>query len=109
MKLDYKNSVGPDSVEKDTKRGGKGEGALETKVGEAVDALVEYLLDNDMKGIHPLITGEVEKRLIVKTLELSRGNKVQAARILGLGRNTFSRKVRKLQEAGFILDKNGAE
>ncbi len=71
---------------------------LESKIGHSIDLLVEYLVDNNVSGIHPLIMGEVEKRLIIKVLERSRGNKLQAARLLGMGRNTFHRKMQRLFE-----------
>jgi DNA-binding protein Fis len=69
---------------------------LNTRIGDSIDLLVEYLVDNDVQGIHPLIMGEVEKRLIVRVLQRSRGNKVQAAKWLGMSRNTFHRKIQKL-------------
>jgi DNA-binding protein Fis len=62
-------------------------------------------VDNNVEGIHPLIMGEVEKRLIIKVLERSRGNKLQAAKRLGLSRNTFSRKIRKLVDTRSRHDK----
>jgi DNA-binding protein Fis len=71
---------------------------LNASIGDSIDLLVEYLVDNDVKGIHPLIMGEVEKRLIVRVLQRSRGNKVQAAKLLGMSRNTFQRKIEKLGE-----------
>ncbi len=69
------------------------------KITESLDCLVEYLVDNNVDGIHPLIMGEIEKRLIIKVLERSRGNKLRAAKSLGMSRNTFHRKMLKLQEA----------
>ncbi len=69
------------------------------KITESLDSLVEYLVDNNVDGIHPLIMGEIEKRLIIKVLERSRGNKLRAAKSLGMSRNTFHRKMLKLQEA----------
>lgn len=67
-------------------------------ISDSLDSLVEYLVDNDVEGIHPLIMGEVEKRLIIKVLQRNRGNKLRAARSLGLSRNTFHRKILKLKE-----------
>lgn len=69
---------------------------LNSNIGDSIDLLVEYLVENNIEGIHPLIMGEVERRLIVKVLERSRGNKLQAARWLGMSRNTFHRKVQRL-------------
>lgn len=76
----------------------KADRLLKSKIGDSIDLLVQYLADNGIDGIHPLIMGEVEKRLIIRALERSRGNKVQAARMLGLSRNTFTRKLQKLAE-----------
>jgi DNA-binding protein Fis len=69
-------------------------------IGNAIDHLVEYLVDNHVNGIHPLIMGEVEKRLIIRVLQRSRGNKLQAARLLGMSRNTFHRKIQRLMDNG---------
>jgi DNA-binding protein Fis len=78
---------------------GIGPGAISKyNIGDSLDSLVEYLVDNNIEGIHPLIMGEVERRLIIKVLERSRGNKLRAAKSLGLSRNTFHRKVLKLKE-----------
>ncbi len=75
----------------------KASALLKTNIGDSIDILVEYLADNDVNGIYPFIMGEVEKRLIIKALEKSRGNKVQAAKMLGMSRNTFHRKIQKLE------------
>ncbi len=78
----------------------KGASLLDRRIGPSIDLLVEYLMDNDVQGIHPLIMGEVEKRLIVKVLERSRGNKLRAAKMLGISRNTFHRKIRDIEAQG---------
>jgi DNA-binding protein Fis len=91
------------SLDKETqgkpRRTGKARGVLRTNIADSIDMLVEYLVDNNVKGIHPLIMGEVEKRLIIKVLERSRGNKLRAAKWLGMSRNTFHRKIQKLVDS----------
>jgi Fis family transcriptional regulator len=77
---------------------------LDANIADSIDMLVEYLVDNKIDGIHPLIMGEVEKRLIIKVLERSRGNKLQAAKLLGMSRNTFSRKIQKLSDTSSSSD-----
>ncbi len=77
---------------------------LDANIADSIDMLVEYLVDNRINGIHPLIMGEVEKRLIIKVLERSRGNKLRAAKLLGMSRNTFSRKIQKLVDSSGLLD-----
>jgi len=79
---------------------GHAEARLRDNIGGSLDSLVEYLMDNGIKGIHPLIMGEIEKRLIIKVLERSRGNKLRAAELLGMSRNAFYKKVRKLSGLG---------
>ena len=103
MKSGRRNSEGgPDSLEGSIQAGDKGT-ISKYNIGHSLDSLVEYLVDNNVEGIHPLVMGEVEKRLIIKVLERSRGNKLRAARSLGLSRNTFHRKVSRLQESLQIL------
>lgn len=77
---------------------------LVNSIGDSIDLLVEYLVDNGVKDIHPLIMGEVESRLIIKVLQRSRGNKLQAAEKLGISRNTFHRKIQKLRDATVVFD-----
>ncbi|MFC1835261.1 helix-turn-helix domain-containing protein [Thermodesulfobacteriota bacterium] len=84
---------------------GKAEALLRTDIGASLDLLIEYLVDNRITGIHPLIMGEVEKRLIIKALESCRGNKMKAAKILGMSRNTFYKKIRKLSPEAESLGK----
>ncbi len=88
----------PEAQEK-PRRTGKAKAVLKTNIADSIDTLVEYLVDNNVKGIHPLIMGEVEKRLIIKVLERSRGNKLKAAKWLGMSRNTFHRKIQKLVDS----------
>jgi Fis family transcriptional regulator, factor for inversion stimulation protein len=70
-----------------------GEAVINTRIGESIDLLVDYLIDNQVEGIYPLVMGEVERRVLRKALQRSQGNKMQAARLLGISRNTFRRKV----------------
>lgn len=86
------------------RQSGKPGEMLSTSIGDSIDLLVEYLVDNDVQGIHPLIMGEVEKRLILRVLQRSRGNKVQAAKLLGMSRNTFHRKIQKLGTDLYFCD-----
>lgn len=92
----------------DRPRSPKAKALLESSIADSIDLLVEYLVENGATDIHPLIMGEVEKRLIIKVLEQSRGNKVQAAKRLGMSRNTFHRKIQKLVHAHDVPER-GAE
>jgi DNA-binding protein Fis len=95
MKSNSRDGVPPEKSKKQT---GKGEGLLSSKIADSLDLLIEYLVDNKIDGIHPLVMGEIERRLIIKVLERSRGNKLKAAKLLGMSRNTFHRKIQKFFE-----------
>lgn len=47
-------------------------------------------------GLYGRVLREVERPLIARTLGATRGNQVQAARLLGLNRNTLRKKIREL-------------
>ena len=103
MTSDKADKVFDPETQERPRRTGKAKAVLKTNIADSIDTLVEYLVDNNVKGIHPLIMGEVEKRLIIKVLERSRGNKLKAAKWLGMSRNTFHRKIQKL------VDSRGSE
>jgi len=105
MKSDVRPGAGAMPSE-ETSASGRAENRLSDNIGDSLDSLVEYLMDNGVKGIHPLIMGEVEKRLIIKVLERSRGNKLRAAELLGMSRNAFYKKVRKLSSLAPFLRGN---
>lgn len=48
-------------------------------------------------GLHDRILREVERPLIILTLEATRGNQIKAAQVLGLNRNTLRKKIRELE------------
>lgn len=104
MKSEMMTGAGSKSSEETPARG-RAQARLRDNIGDSLDSLVDYLMDNGVKGIHPLIMGEVEKRLIIKVLERSRGNKLRAAELLGMSRNAFYKRVRKL--AGLGLEPHG--
>jgi two-component system, NtrC family, nitrogen regulation response regulator GlnG len=47
-------------------------------------------------GLYDRILREVERPLIIQTLQATRGNQIKAAEILGLNRNTLRKKIREL-------------
>jgi DNA-binding protein Fis len=98
MKSDKPDIGSKKQKPEEARQKGKAGEILKSSIGDSIDILVEYLVDNDVTGIHPLIMQEVEKRLIIKVLQRSRGNKLRAARLLGMGRNTFHRKMQRLFE-----------
>ncbi len=99
MTSDKTDNVFDSEMQEKPRKTGRAKAVLKTNIADSIDTLVEYLVDNNVKGIHPLIMGEVEKRLIIKVLERSRGNKLKAAKWLGMSRNTFHRKIQKLVDS----------
>jgi two-component system nitrogen regulation response regulator GlnG len=47
-------------------------------------------------GLFDRILREVERPLIILTLEATRGNQIRAAEVLGVNRNTLRKKIREL-------------
>ncbi len=97
MNSDFKDTGPTTLTSEDGVVPGKSRALLESNIGQSLDRLVDYLIDNDVSDIHHLIMGEVERRILIKALEKNRGNKLQAARQLGMSRNTFHRKLGKLR------------
>jgi DNA-binding NtrC family response regulator len=58
---------------------------------DQLDALVNQLVERGI--LFEEARGEFEKRFIKKVLETHQGNQSRAARVLGLHRNTLSRKI----------------
>ena len=46
-------------------------------------------------GLYSRVIEEIEKTLIMETLQATRGNQLKAAEILGINRNTLRRKMEK--------------
>ena len=98
MKSDRTGASADSGEPRVAKDSGRKETTLTKNIGHSIDTLVDYLVDNEVCGIHQLIMGEVERRLIIKTLERTSGNKLRAAKALGISRNTFHRKIQKLTD-----------
>lgn len=49
------------------------------------------------EGLYHCLVKEMEKPLIEVTLRRLKGNQVQAAKVLGINRNTLRRKIQELQ------------
>ncbi|MBF0453369.1 MAG: nitrogen regulation protein NR(I) [Magnetococcales bacterium] len=67
---------------------------------EAVISLVEHHFASpdgrDIKNMYQVIVQKVEEALIVRVLQETRGNRVKAAGILGINRNTLRKKIQEL-------------
>ncbi len=68
----------------------------------ALEKEVEALLNRGEAGVMDELTRRFEKALIVKALAHTGGRRIEASQLLGLGRNTLTRKI---QELGIESDK----
>ncbi|MGB9561704.1 MAG: sigma 54-interacting transcriptional regulator, partial [bacterium] len=79
---------------------------------KAVIAALETPVNNDY-GTHTAESNEiptlyeVEKNLILKALELTAGNKIKAAKLLGITQRTIYNKLKKYEEEGIKIQKDG--
>jgi len=68
--------------------------------GSVEERLETYFSAHDGRlpaaGLYDRVIREVERPLIILTLQATRGNQVKAAEILGLNRNTLRKKIREL-------------
>jgi two-component system, NtrC family, nitrogen regulation response regulator GlnG len=63
----------------------------------ALEREAESLLNRGETGIIDSLTRQFEKALIVRALAHTGGRRIEAAHLLGLGRNTLTRKIHELQ------------
>ena len=71
---------------------------------ESLSGFVERYIERQIKahegeilpGIHGRMIRELEKPLITRVLEITRGNQLKAADMLGVNRNTLRKKIRQL-------------
>ena len=66
------------------------EDVVEVKISRFLDQVGCMQLDN----MHELIMSKVEKPLILQILRRVGGNQVQAAKVLGINRNTLRKKIK---------------
>ena len=75
--------------------GGKRE---DENLSEIISSEVKYLLGpGDAEGsVYEIILKKIEKPLIQSILQVTKGNKKKAAQVLGINRNTLSKKIDEL-------------
>jgi two-component system, NtrC family, nitrogen regulation response regulator GlnG len=72
----------------------------------ALESEAERRLARGETGILDGLSRQFERALITKALERTAGRRIEAANLLGMGRNTITRKI---QELGIDDDKSGSE
>jgi DNA-binding protein Fis len=62
---------------------------------KAIEEINELIFKEHEGHVHRYLTDSIEKPLLTKLMEYTHGNQLQAARILGINRNTLRTKLRK--------------
>ena len=97
--------IGIDVIESELSGGAPPSGSSEPADGEGLSATVERHLREYFSahvdglpaaGVYDRVLREVERPLLSLALEVSRGNQIKAAALLGLNRNTLRKKIRDL-------------
>ncbi len=73
---------------------------MEKVLGKMLDPLFSDIGRLWAKGLHPNLLEKVEKLLIQKALREVKGNQVQAAKLLGISRNTLRNRIEKYRLDG---------
>ena len=65
---------------------------VEWKMGD----FVKGMRNGSGRNLHPMLISAIERPLITKALQETKGNQIQAAELLGLNRNTLRKKIHAL-------------
>jgi two-component system nitrogen regulation response regulator GlnG len=57
---------------------------------------VKGMRDGSGRNLHPMLINAIERPLITRALQETKGNQIQAAELLGLNRNTLRKKIHNL-------------
>jgi two-component system, NtrC family, nitrogen regulation response regulator GlnG len=76
--------------------GGAGEGFAQAISGRVAEIFVRAGPSLPEAGLYDRLLAELERPLIVQTLQATRGNQIKAAAVLGLNRNTLRKKIQAL-------------
>ena len=66
---------------------------LENSLAKILDPLFADILRFSERGLHSNLLDKIEKFLIRKALAETKGNQVQAAKLLGISRNTLRNRI----------------
>jgi len=64
---------------------------------EIIKQNIKNDLNDNIRGLYNIYVEKIEKMLIEETLNFTNNKKINAAKILGIGRNTISRKIKDLK------------
>ena len=69
---------------------------LEEIIGEALRAMLPVLINSERGRLHRTVIARLERPLLAGVLAAAGGNQLEAARILGINRNTLRKRLRLL-------------
>jgi len=79
-------------------------GTVNGQVPPSLEDFLEWKMKDFVKGmrngsgrnLHPMLISAIERPLITRALQETKGNQIQAAELLGLNRNTLRKKIHDL-------------
>jgi two-component system nitrogen regulation response regulator GlnG len=69
---------------------------LEQALGRALQAALPSMIDAERGRLYHVVITQLERPLLGAVLAQARGNQLEAARILGINRNTLRKRLRTL-------------
>ncbi len=69
---------------------------LEQALGKALQAVLPSMIDAERGRLYHVVIAQLERPLLGAVLARARGNQLEAARILGINRNTLRKRLRTL-------------
>jgi two-component system nitrogen regulation response regulator GlnG len=70
--------------------------SLEDLIQSKVSDFVRGMRNGSARNLYPILMSAVERPLLSSTLKETQGNQIQAARLLGMNRNTLRKKIAEL-------------
>ena len=70
--------------------------SLEDYLDRKMRDFVKGMRNGSGRNLHPMLISAIERPLIVRALQETKGNQIQAAELLGLNRNTLRKKIQDL-------------
>ena len=68
---------------------------IKMELDKAIEEMNDLFFKEHDGHVHRYLTDSIEKPLLTRLMEYTHGNQLQAARILGINRNTLRTKLRK--------------
>jgi two-component system nitrogen regulation response regulator GlnG len=70
--------------------------SVEPTLKSEIQNLIQHRIQTGEANVYDTVIGHVERQLIAQVLQVTQGNQVEAANILGITRTTLRTKIKKL-------------